>query len=1083
MKGRLLRVSLLLFGSGMTALIYQVAWMRELRLVFGISTAASAAVLAIFLGGLGAGGWILGRRADAATRPLAFYGRLELAVALSAALTPLWILLVRVGYIAVGGTLRLGLAGGTVARLLLSAVVLSVPTVLMGGTLPAATRAIETDEDTKRRYLALLYGSNTLGAVVGAVLSTFLLVESLGTRMTLWLACAVNALVGLAAVRMARTAPPVPVPMGDTGDKTEKADRGEAGEKKDRRREKPRRGEDPETPVRVAALPARGFILASAGIVGFAFFLMELVWYRMLAPLLGGSTYSFGLILAVALAGIGAGSAAYWLSGRGREATLSGFAATCAIEALCLIFPYALGDRIAVLAILLRPIGAFGFGGYVAQWTLVTALVVFPAAFVAGFQFPLLIALLGRGREHVGRDVGLAYAWNTAGGIAGSLAGGFGLLPLLSATGTWVFVTSLLCGLSLLALLLPSARGGRGALRLGLPIGAAAASLLLLGATGPTPAWRHSPIGAGRVNLGKPSPNALRDWLARSRRILAWEKDGVESSVGVLKGSEGYAFAISGKIDGSSRGDAATQVMGGLVGAALHANPRRALVIGLGTGSTAGWLAAVPSVERVDAVELEPAILRVAEDCSPVNRDVLRNPKVRVSIGDAREWLLTSRDTYDIIFSEPSNPYRAGISSLFTRDFYRAVRERLAPGGIFLQWLQAYEVDSETVRTLYATLGAAFSQVETWHTKPNDLLLVATVEPVPHDAAFLRERLRQEPFADAMEKAWRTTGLEGFLSHHVARPSFAHALARPETPQNTDDRNRVEFGFARSLGQDSYFNVDEMRTVARGRQEENPAVTGDVDWTAVNRWRATSATAAGSTPAVRPGLSVEELRSTLAQRSFQEGRPEAVLANWRAQPWEPRGSVEEVVLGEALAQGGEEAATLMAAQLQGPHPVEALLVLARLRWRQGRPQEAVEALEGAFTRCREDPWPMPAVVKNAFPIVLDIASKDPVLAARLDDALARPFAVRLLDDERCLVRLEVAGYLDLPRYAAALAEMEPNVPWRGSVLERRARAYEATGNALARTAEKDLAEFLETEPPPFFPGVSADAPVNSPAGR
>ncbi len=256
----------------------------------------------------------------------------------------------------------------------------------------------------------------------------------------------------------------------------------------------------------------------------------------------------------------------------------------------------------------------------------------------------------------------------------------------------------------------------------------------------------------------------------------------------MIRGSEGYAFAISGKIDGSSRGDAATQVMGGLVGAALHANPRRALVIGLGTGSTAGWLAGVPSIERVDVVELEPAILRVADDCSPVNRDVLKNAKVRVAIGDAREWLLTSRDTYDIIFSEPSNPYRAGVSSLFTRDFYRAVRARLAPGGIFLQWLQAYEVDSETVRTLYATLGSAFPEVETWHTKPNDLLLVATVEPVAHDAAVLRERLRQEPFADAMEKAWRAAGLEGFLSHHVARPSFAPpspARSRGRGPRRT----------------------------------------------------------------------------------------------------------------------------------------------------------------------------------------------------------------------------------------------------------------------------------------------------------
>jgi spermidine synthase len=816
MKGRVLRVALLLFGSGMTALIYQVAWMRELRLIFGFSTAASAAVLAIFMGGLGAGSWWLGSRADETAHPLAFYGRLELAVAGSAAVTPLLVFLVRRGYIALGGTLTLGLAAGTVARLLFSAIVLCVPTMLMGGTLPAAVRAVETDEDSTRRYLALLYGSNTIGAVTGAVLSTFLLLETFGTRLTLWLACAVNALVGLAAVRLSRRAPPAPVEVNRSRFQVPGSTEPEEGR---REKKKPRSKET--AAVHVAPAPgrprARGFVLASAGIVGFAFFLMELVWYRMLAPLLGGSTYTFGLILAIALAGIGTGSAVYWLAGRGKAPSLSGFAATCALEALCLIVPYALGDRLALLAALLRPIGAFGFGGYVAGWSLVAGLVVFPAAFVAGFQFPLLIALLGRGRERVGSDVGNAYAWNTMGGIAGSLAGGFGLLPLFSATGTWVFVAGLLCALALLALLLfgraEGAALGRSSgnpVRVLLGLGAAAGCLvLLLASPGPTAAWRHSPIGAGRVDLGEPSPNALRDWLRGRRRILAWEKDGVESSVALVKASDGYAFVISGKTDGSSRGDAATQVMGGLIGAALHPNPRRGLVIGLGTGSTAGWLAAVPSIERVDVVELEPAILRVARDCAQVNHDVLGNPRVRIWIGDAREWLLASRETYDVIFSEPSNPYRAGISSLFTTDFYRAVRSRLAPGGIFLQWLQAYEVDSGTVRTVYATLGSVFPEVETWHTKQSDLILAATAGPIAYDGGRLRERLRQEPYLSALRDAWRVSDLEGFLSHYVARSSLTRTLiSSGHTPLNTDDANVVEFAFARSLGHDTIFDVE-----------------------------------------------------------------------------------------------------------------------------------------------------------------------------------------------------------------------------------------------------------------------------------
>lgn len=242
--------------------------------------------------------------------------------------------------------------------------------------------------------------------------------------------------------------------------------------------------------------------------------------------------------------------------------------------------------------------GAFGFSCYVLGWVEVAGLVVFPAAFVAGYQFPLLVALLGEGRDNVGKHVGLAYAWNTLGAILGSLAGGFGLLPALSATGAWVAVVIVLAILCIWAVALSRRRETRSA-RLVLPLAAAVVGLFFVSLTGPTAAWRHGPVGAGRVRFEDASPNGLRAWLRDRRRELSWEADGVESSVGLLRTSDGYAFAINGKIDGSSRADAPTQVMSGLVGAALHPEPRRALVVGLGTGSTAGWLASVASIQQV----------------------------------------------------------------------------------------------------------------------------------------------------------------------------------------------------------------------------------------------------------------------------------------------------------------------------------------------------------------------------------------------------------------------------------------------------------------------------------------------------
>ena len=1071
-RSRAFRVSLLLFGSGLTALVYQIAWMRELRLVFGFSTAASAAVVAIFMGGLGAGGWLLGRRADRSARPLAFYGKLELAIAASAAVTPALLWLVRAAYVALGGSGELGILGGTLARLFLSALVLAVPTVLMGGTLPAATRAVESDEDQGRRLLALLYGSNTLGAVAGTLLSTFALLEALGTRRTLWLSCAVNALVGLAAVLWSGPSQAVAAIPAQEPPEPAAAPANVARQFPERKKKRGKKGtrdgrDAAKEPVAVRGRPAETparFVLAAAAITGFAFTLMELVWYRMLAPLLGGSTYTFGLILAVALAGIGAGS--LFRSGRDRPATLSGFAATCAIEAALLAVPYGLGDGVAVLAARLRPAGEFAFGCLVLSWTAVTALVVFPAAFVAGLQFPMLISLLGKGREKVATHVGLAYAWNTGGAIVGSLAGGFGLLPLLSAPGTWVFVALLLAALAIAALFASRGRfeGKRSRV---ICLAAAAAAVAFVCATGPTAAWRHSPIGAGRVDLANASPNQVQEFLRDQRRRLVWEADGVESSVAILKTSGGLAFAVNGKIDGNSRTDAPTQVMSALIGAAVHAGPgpRRALVIGLGTGSTAGWLAAVPSIERVDVVELEPAILRVAEACAPVNRNVLASPKVRMTIGDAREYLLTSRERYDLIFSEPSNPFRAGISSLFTAEYYRAARERLAPGGIFLQWLQAYEVNSDTVRTVYATLHGTFPQVESWFARTRDLILAATEAPIVHDAAVLRARVAQEPIRTAMRDAWGVEGLEGFLSHFLARSSFLSGLlSGPPVPLNTDDRNVIEFAFARSLGQDTGYDLDKTRALSRERREDRPVLSGgEADWDLVGRLRVSTITADGVVAAAPPDATGEELRQSQVQKSFLEGDPGAVLARWRAQTWEPVGSVELAVVAQALADAGDESATAYIERLRETRPVEAAVLSAQLLWKQGRLAEATELFEKAFARYREDPWPLSSVMNKVFTSAADIAGRDRGLADRLERALSEPFALSILDEERLQTRYKVATYLDRSRLEDAVVALEPHVPWRRALLSRRARLYESTNNPRAPLARRELALFLKND--------------------
>lgn len=985
------RVASLLFFSGLSALVYQTVWLREFRLIFGASTYATGAVLAIFMFGLGLGSALLGKRADAKEQPLQYYARLELYIAAAAAASPFLLAFAAKVYFASGGSPSLGIGGATVLRLLLATLILGPATLLMGGTLPAAARAVQTNDDSGRRAVALLYGVNTLGAVAGTLISTFLLLEQLGNRTTLLIAVGVNVVVALVARRMT---------LG--GRQTILSVSEEDGTGR-------------------IACPPPAFVYAASALVGFAFLLMELVWYRMLSPILGGTTYMFGLVLAVALAGIAAGGALYALRRRG-EATIGAFAVTCSLEALAIIIPFALGDRIALLANVLRGLGILGFDGHIVAWVLVTGIVVFPAAVIAGIQFPILIALLGRGREGVGRQIGAAYAWNTAGAIAGSLAGGFGLMPLLSAPGTWRLVTVVLALLGAAAMLLAFRERQRFA-SIATAATAVAALVLCIGATGPTAVWRHSGIGAARAPELK-SRNELRRWIHERRQTLLWDRDGRESSV-ALVALRDIAFIVNGKSDGSARVDAGTQVMAGLVGAISHPRPRTALVVGLGTGSTSGWLAAVPTIQRVDTVELEPIVLDVARACSAVNHDAMSSPKMHITIGDAREVLLTTDRRYDVISSEPSNPYRAGIASLFTREFYLAARSRLNGGGVFAQWIQTYAVHPETIRTVYATLTGVFPYVHTWWTTGGDMVLVASMEPVVFDAGELRARLRTEPFRSAAMNAWRVDTAEGFLARLFANEDFARAAAKQAEEINTDDRTVIEFGFARSIDAGTNLHEQIARDATRLRASR-PRVRGAIDWEAVERLR----------------------------------------------PWVPRGEHPPRTVGELAlhaieaAKSGEARAEEWAKVVAQVQPVEADLILATLRSRQNRLDEATALLRRSLIGYRRTAWPQPAVMDTAFPLALDLAHSSPQRARAIYEAMSEPFAAMQLDNSRAIARIAIAPLFDRcgPTTMAALRAVEPHPVWTHEMLTIRANCYALARHELADRAWKDLARYVAAAP-------------------
>jgi spermidine synthase len=1035
-------VALLLFGSGFCALIYQTTWLREFRLVFGASTAASAAVLGVFMAGLGFGGIVLGRRSEAKAQPLAFYGQLELLIAATAALSPLLILAARYFYIAAGGTQAMGMGFGTIVRLLLAGLIIGVPTFLMGGTLPAAARAAVAPEDLQRRAVGILYGTNTLGAVTGAAAGTFYFFENFGNRMTLWLAAVLNVIVALIALRLSRSMPDL-----------------KGGSKPSRESDKGNSD--------LQANPL--FVFVAAGLVGFAFFLMELVWYRMLGPLLGGSTFSFGLILAVALLGIGLGGGAYAVFGLKRSASLQFFALTCAAEAFFIALPYALGDRIAMAAMLLRPLGTLGFHGHIIAWTALCCIVIFPAAFVSGIQFPLLIALLGKGRKSVGAQTGAAYAWNTIGALIGALAGGFGFMPIFSAPGVWKIVIVLLSALGLVAAALALRERWHWA-RTTTPVIIAIAALAMLAARGPTAFWRHSQIGVGRLTQYQASPNEIRDLINGIRRKTFWERDGIESSVALSNG-DSLAFIVNGRADGNAKYDAGTQIMSGLIGAALHPHPAKSLVVGLGTGSTAGWLAAVPTMEQVDAIELEPVVLHVAEECAPVNQNAMQNPKLHITIGDARELLLTTREKYDIVVSEPSNPYRAGVAGLFTREYYQSVDRCLNPGGMFFQWVQAYDIDDRTIQIFYRSLGSVFDNIESWQTEGGDLLLLASHQSVSFEAEALRARLKEEPLKSAIAAAWRGNSLEDFLAHYIGNGAVAKALQRLASwPLNTDDRTIIEFAFARSVNLPNGFQLPNLRMSAKAAKADRPEVLkGEVDWDRVEEARISMYGSLNRAEQIRASLNGEQKNRAAAFASYLDGDLAAAWREWHSQSSEPKTPSQIAMVAECLAAEGDNAAIPYIDKLTESFPNDAEAIRAEYYWRTKQPQAATESLGNFLRHLQDDPWPARDLIKRSMNRAELIAKSDrsKMAGVYLYNALRKPLCVRNNESDRLSTLLAIGTYLDgdepgqylLP----ALEAFEPYVIWQRKFLLGRKIAYNAAHSPRAPQADRDFDDFNKHE--------------------
>jgi spermidine synthase len=993
--------------SGASALVYQVAWTREFRLVFGATTQASASTVAIVMAGLGLGNLIFGRTADQMRFPIRVYALLELGIFATAAISPFLIDLVRFVYVFLGGQSALGMAADPI-RLLLSLGVLFIPATFMGGTLPVAACAAVGKSDLQRRGLAWLYGGNTVGAVIGTFGANFYALPNWGTRATLWSACVLNLVaVGIALLWSFR----------GSGRNVELS-AGSAG------------STDNLHPARESSntSSSEGLIYLACGLVGFVYFSMEIVWFRMLAPLLGGTTFTFGLILGLALLGIGIGAWLYPFFARWGEAGWGTLAGLCGIEAFVLSLPIFWGDGLAMWAADLYD-GRANFFEQVVGWSYVAGFVVIPTSLVAGIQFPALIAALGKGAKDVGRQVGIACAFNTLGAVLGSLLTGFLLLPWMAAPGLWRLNVMFLVVLAILMLRKERPAWSRKLRYFNGPV-LVLTSIIALVSRGPTAAWRHSEIGAGRSNFATLNTSELREgWLRVQRRTTEWEIEGREASV-ALRVSDGYSFSVNGKTDGNAVMDATTQVMAGLVGAILHPRPRECLVVGLGTGETAGWLASVSDMQKVDVVEIEGAIVEIAKTCTAVNQDVLNRPNVNLIVEDAREVLLTRKETYDVIVSVPSNPYRVGIANLFTQEFYRGCRTRLRPDGLFVQWLQAYETDAETVRTVLATLRTEFQSVEIWQGEFKDLMLLCTNEPRPYSVERIAQRLREPVIARGLQVAWRAEDPADFWSHYLLSPEGVDAYIDGLSIINSDDWNRIEYGYARTLGKSSDFSEGDLASMARGFKYDLPETTeGTLDRDRIFHCRQVMELS-NRQQSYRPNQLSETHRLRVQLFAlFDEGKSNAMIELVKANRWEPTNATERIYICLAAAEIGDtETLEHLLSAVRNFLPAEAELVQAIRYSRAEDLTNLVDSLERLWTAMRDNPWMEKKLRDRVYRLFRYAGEQSPQAAQHLYDVLAEPLAAGALEDDRLVTRCWLGKSLSKHQFRKAIDALKRNHP-------------------------------------------------------
>ena len=686
---RYLPLLLVLFvGSGCAALIYEIVWFQLLQFVIGSSAVSLGVLLATYMGGMCLGSLLYARVVDARHHPLRIYSMIEAGIGISGVAVLFGLPLLDRVYTAHAGA---GLSG-ILMRGLVCALCLATPTVLMGASLPALARQWEATPQGVSR-LGLLYGANTAGAVGGCVLAGFYLLRVHDMHVASYAAAALNAAVAaMAFAASGRSSAPTVAAR---------------------------------TPTTASGFRPVYAVIALSGASALG---AEVVWTRLLSLMLGATVYAFSIILAVFLAGLGIGSGAGSYVSRTRvpprialgvcQVLLAGAVAGTGIL-LARSLPYwpmptSLNPWLTFRDDLIRSISA-----------------VLPAALLWGASFPLALAAAARPDEDPGRLTGTVYAANTAGAIVGALAFSMVLIPWIGTQNAERALVAI-CALAGIVALSGVRR---------------AAPAVVVAILAAVLAWKIPAMPWEVFAYGRELS------ISYYNRHAVYVGEGMNATVAVTRDTDAQYFHISGKTEASSLPqDMRVQRMLGHLPALFHANPRAVLVVGCGAGVTAGTFVVHPEVRRILICELEPLVPQaVARRFAKENHNVVNDRRTEIVLDDARHYVSTTPERFDIITSDPIHPWVKGAATLYSKEYFEMVKRHLNPGGVVTQWVPLYQSDMETVKSEIATFSSVFPNTTIWSNDlagdGYDVVLVGRNGPARIDVDALEQRLARPDYA------------------------------------------------------------------------------------------------------------------------------------------------------------------------------------------------------------------------------------------------------------------------------------------------------------------------------------------------